>query len=383
HGRMVRASLLRLGADDHVLLLSMHHIASDGWSLGVLMRELSPLYEAYVEGRESPLPELAIQYADYAEWQRTWLSGEELERQLDYWRERLGDVPPLDLPADRPRQAVQTHRGETLLLEVEPALTSRLRELSRREGVTLFMTLLAGFQVLLGRYTGQADVAVGSPVANRTREETEGLIGFFVNTLVMRTDLSGRPSFREVLGRVREVTLGAYAHQDLPFEKVVAELQPERDLSRNPLFQVMFQLLNAPGGDLTRPGLRVGGLPVTNRTAKFDLFLNLSEWNEGVLGWLEYSTDLFERETVERLMGRYAALLEAVAEAPEARTWELLGEEERRELLAGGRGVEAGAPGGRALVGVVGGQAGARPGGGGGGVGGGRGGLGGGDPGDH
>src|SRR5579859_1189525 len=249
-GPLLRALLLRLGEQRHVLLLTMHHIVSDGWSMGVLVRELSALYEAYCEGAESPLEELEIQYADFAAWQRSWLEGEELERQLGYWRRTLEGLEELALPLDHPRPAVQSHRGDTLRFDLGPELGERLRELSRRQGVTLFMTLLGAFQVLLSRYTRQADVAVGTPIANRTQVELEGLIGFFVNTLVVRTDLAGAASFEEVLRRVREAALGAYANQDLPFERLVAELQPERDLGRNPLVQVMFQLQNAPAGEL-------------------------------------------------------------------------------------------------------------------------------------
>src|SRR5215217_1019388 len=240
-GPLFRAALLRLGEEDHVLLLSMHHIVSDGWSTGVLFRELSALYAAYLAGRESPLPELPVQYADYAVWQREQLAGEVLDRQLAYWKERLAGAPELlELPTDHPRPAVQTYRGATVLVELSLQLLERLQALGQSEGATLYMVLLGAFQVLLGKYAGSEDVVVGTPIAGRTRRETEELIGFFVNTLVLRTDLSGNPSFRETLRRVREVTLGAYAHQEVPFEKLVAELQPERSLSHSPLFQVMF-----------------------------------------------------------------------------------------------------------------------------------------------
>jgi hypothetical protein len=248
-GPLFRAALLRLGAEEHVLLLSMHHIVSDGWSMGVLYRELSALYEAYREGGESPLPELPVQYADYAVWQREQLEGEVLDRQLSYWRERLAGAPELlELPTDRPRPPVQTYRGATVPVELSPELLERLQALGRSEGATLYMTLLGAFQVLLSKYSGSEDVVVGSPIAGRTRKEVEELIGFFVNTLVLRTDLSGDPSFREVLRRAREVTLGAYEHQEVPFERLVAELQPERSLSHSPLFQVMFTLQTAGGG---------------------------------------------------------------------------------------------------------------------------------------
>ncbi|HEU4558643.1 MAG TPA: condensation domain-containing protein, partial [Longimicrobium sp.] len=313
-GPLFRAALLRLGEEDHVLLLSMHHIVSDGWSMGVLYRELSALYEAYREGGESPLPELAVQYADYAVWQREHLRDGVLEGQLSYWRERLARAPELlELPTDRPRPPVQTYRGATVPVEFSLELLERLQALGRSEGATLYMTLLGAFQVLLGRYAGSDDVVVGSPIAGRTRAEVEALIGFFVNTLVLRADLSRDPSFREVLRQVREAMLGAYEHQEVPFEKLVAELQPERSLSHSPLFQVMFTLQNAEGGGDALPGLRVGGAGVAREIAKYDLSLTLSTTAQGLLGGLNYSTDLFERGTIERMLGHLARVLEQVA----------------------------------------------------------------------
>ncbi|HYH79478.1 MAG TPA: amino acid adenylation domain-containing protein, partial [Longimicrobium sp.] len=268
-GPLFRAALLRLGEEGHVLLLSMHHIVSDGWSMGVFFRELSALYAAYREGGESPLPELPVQYADYAVWQREQLEGEVLDRQLAYWRERLAGAPDLlELPTDHPRPAVQTFRGATVPVDLSPELLERLQALGRSEGATLYMTLLGAFQVLLSKYSGSEDVVVGSPIAGRTRGEVEELIGFFVNTLVLRTDLSGDPSFREVLRRVGEVTLGAYEHQEMPFEKLVAELQPERSLSHSPLFQVMFTLQNAGGGGGALAGLNVSGVGAELESAK-------------------------------------------------------------------------------------------------------------------
>ena len=244
-GPLLRATTLDLGVRpstgerEHIVMFTLHHIVSDGWSSGVLIREFVALYEAFVAGRPSPLPDLTIQYADYAVWQREWLQGEVLERQLAYWRDRLAGAPPtLDLPTDRPRPATQDHAGATHHFTVGKDIAERLASLGRREGATLFMTLLAAFQLLLSRYSGQRDISVGTPVANRRRLELEGLIGFFVNTLVMRTDLSGDPSFRALLARARETVLGAQAHQDLPFERLVEELQPTRDVSRDPLFQV-------------------------------------------------------------------------------------------------------------------------------------------------
>ncbi|MFL5386105.1 MAG: condensation domain-containing protein, partial [Longimicrobiaceae bacterium] len=354
-GPLFRAALLRLGSEDHVLLLSMHHIVSDGWSMGVLFREFSVLYAAYREGRESPLPELAVQYADYAVWQREQLAGEALERQLSYWKERLAGAPELlELPTDRPRPAVQTFRGAAVPVELSLELLERLQALGRSEGATLYMTLLGAFQVLLGRYAGSEDVVVGSPIAGRTRGEVEELIGFFVNTLVLRTDLAGDPSFRETLGQVREATLGAYEHQEVPFEKLVAELQPERSLSHSPLFQVMFTLQDAGGGGGALrgggggalPGLSVSGVGAELASAKFDLSLELAATPQGLRGALNYSTDLFERGTALRMLGHLARVLEQVAARPEARLseLELLGEAERGLVLEEWNRTEAEVP---------------------------------------
>jgi amino acid adenylation domain-containing protein len=335
-GPLLRVKLLRVSEQEHVLVLAMHHIISDGWSAGVFFRELSALYAAYAAGEESPLQELPIQYADYAVWQRGWLQGEVLEQQLTYWRERLtGAAPMLELPADRVRPAVQSYRGAVARFEVSREVSEGLKALSQREGVTLFMTLLAAFKVLLYRYTGQADMVVGSPIAGRTRAEVENLIGFFVNTLVLRTDLSGGPSFRELLGRVRETALGAYAHQDVPFERLVEELQPERDLSRSPLFQVMFALQNAPQKSLQLEGLTLSYLKTESRVAKFDLLLFMADSADGIKGALEYNTDLFEPATIERLLSHFRILLEAIVAQPERAVTELplLSDAERRQLL--------------------------------------------------
>ena len=283
-GPLLRGCLLRLAEDEHVALFTMHHIVADGWSVGVLIQEVAQLYPALAAGRPAPLPELPVQYADFAFWQRQWLQGEQLQSQLAYWRERLAGLSPLELPTDRPRPALQSFRGASLPVLLSGPLSQGLQALSRREGVTLFMTLLAAFQTLLCRYSGQEDVAVGSAIANRNRAETEGLIGFFVNMLVLRSDLSGDPTFRALLQRVREVALGAYAHQDLPFEKLVEELQPERDLSRQPLFQVGFVLQNTPLPRLELPGLRIAPLEIDNGTSKFDLTLMLRESAAGAAG---------------------------------------------------------------------------------------------------
>ncbi|HEY7768000.1 amino acid adenylation domain-containing protein, partial [Longimicrobium sp.] len=346
-GPLFRAALLRLGDEDHVLLLSMHHIVSDGWSMGVLLREFSALYAAYREGRESPLPELPVQYADYAVWQREQFTGEVLNRQLAYWKERLAGAPELmELPLDRPRPPVQTYHGASLPVELSLELQERLQELGRSDGTTLFMTLLAAFQVLLGRYAGSEDVVVGTPIAGRTRGEVEGLIGFFINTLVLRTDLSGDPSFREVLRRVREATLGAYQHQGLPFEKLVAELQPERSLSHSPLFQVMFTLQEAGGGGNALAGLKGGGVDTATDLAKFDLSLTLAATPFGLRGALNYATDLFERGTAERMLGHLARVLEQVAADPDVRLsrLDLLGEAERARVLEEWNRTEAAYP---------------------------------------
>ncbi|HKG79175.1 MAG TPA: amino acid adenylation domain-containing protein, partial [Pyrinomonadaceae bacterium] len=335
-GSLFRASLLRVDAEEHVLVLTTHHIISDGWSAGVLFRELGTLYAAYAAGEESPLPELPVQYADYAVWQRGWLQGEVLDQQLVYWRERLtGAAPVLELPVDRVRPAVQSYRGAAARFEVSREVSEGLKELAHAEGVTLFMTLLAAFKVLLYRYTGQEDLSVGTLIANRTHPEIEKLIGFFVNTLVLRTDLSGGPDFRELLGRVRETALGAYAHQDVPFEKLVEELQPERNLSHTPLFQVLFVLQNTIGDELRLPDLGVSPVKVETEIAKFDLSLFMTEQEQGLKGVFVYSRDLFERETIERLLGHFRILLEAIVSAPQRSVTELplLSDAERHQLL--------------------------------------------------
>ncbi|MFL5381523.1 MAG: amino acid adenylation domain-containing protein, partial [Longimicrobiaceae bacterium] len=335
-GPLFRAALLRLGAEEHVLLLSMHHIVSDGWSMEVLFRELSALYAAYREGRGSPLPELPVQYADYAVWQREQLAGEALERQLSYWRERLAGAPELlELPTDRPRPPVRTYRGASVPVELSLELLERLQALARSEGATLYMTLLGAFQVLLAKYSGSEDVVVGSPIAGRTRKEIEALIGFFINTLVLRTDLSGDPGFREVLRQVREATLGAYEHQEVPFERLVEELQPERSLSHSPLFQVVFSLQNAGGGGGALAGLKLSGAGPAMEVAKFDLFLELVATPQGLRGGLNYSTDLFERGTALRMVGHLERVLEQVAADADVRLsrLDLLDESERALVL--------------------------------------------------
>ncbi|WP_316203134.1 MULTISPECIES: condensation domain-containing protein, partial [unclassified Bradyrhizobium] len=331
-GPLFRAHLLRLSGEEHVAVVVMHHIVSDGWSMGVLTREVGALYAAFVEDKPSPLPKLAVQYADYGLWQRGWLQGEALDRQVAYWKERLSGAPAaLELPTDRPRPAVQSYHGASYSFTLPTGLTASLHELARREGATLFMVLLGAYQLLLSRYSGQDDIVVGSPIAGRTHRELEGLIGFFVNTLALRTDLGGQPSFRELLGRVRETALGAYAHQDVPFEKLVVELNPVRDLSRQPLFQVLFALQNMPAETLELPGLALRRGDGEQATAKFDLSLYVHEREGRLEGRFEYATDLFEAATIERLSGHFGTLLEGIVAAPDARIGELalLSEAER------------------------------------------------------
>ena len=335
-GPLIRCALLRLDQQDHILLVTMHHIISDGWSMGLFARELSVLYDAYSSGRPFTPPSLPIQYADFAEWQRRLLQGEELERQLRYWKRQLADAPPiLELPTDHPRPIVQRFLGASQQVLLPMPLLEGLRSLSRIEGTTLFMTLLAAFQLLLHRYTGQTDILVGSPVAGRTRPEVETLIGFFVNTLVLRTNFSGNPTFRELLARVRETALDAYEHQDLPFEKLVEELQPHRDLSISPLFQVMFALQNMPTVPIQLAGLSASSMDVDSGIAKFDLSLLANETDRGLQIRLVYNTDLFDRATIERMAGHFQTLLEGIVDRPDQRigTMPILTGTERHQLL--------------------------------------------------
>ena len=335
-GPLLRAKLLQLSANEHELLLTMHHIVSDGWSLSVLVKEIGTLYQAYAQGESSPLPELEVQYADYAVWQREYLQGEVLEKQLSYWREQLaGAAPVLELPADRPRPQFQTFSGSVLSCDLPVEVSEKLEALSQREGVTLFMSLLAAFDVLLWRYTGQADLSVGTPIAGRNQAEIEGLIGFFVNTLVLRVQMNGRESYRELLGRVREVTLGAFGHQDVPFERLVEELQPERDLSHTPLFQVVFALQNVPHQQIELPGLSLSPEASDNQTAKYDLTLRMYQTDSGLSASVEYNSDLFERATMARLLDQFQTLLESINANPDLPISKLnwLPETERREIL--------------------------------------------------
>ena len=335
-GPLLRAKLLQLSTSEHVLLLTMHHIVSDGWSLGVLVKEIGTLYQAYAQGESSPLPELAVQYADYAVWQREYLQREVLEQQLSYWRAQLaGAAPVLELPTDRPRPQFQTFNGSVLSLDLPVEVSEKLKALSRREGATLFMSLLAAFDVLLWRYTGQTDLSVGTPIAGRNQAEIEGLIGFFINTLVLRVQMDGRESYRELLNRVREVTLEAYGHQDVPFERLVEELQPERDLSHTPLFQVAFVLQNVPHEQMELEGLSLRTEESDNQTAKYDLTLRLYETDPGLSASVEYNSDLFERSTMTRLLDHFQTLLESISTSPDLPISKLnwLPETERREIL--------------------------------------------------
>ena len=335
-GPLLRTSLLWLTEDEYIFLLTMHHIVSDGWSIDVLFRELSALYQAFSAGGHSSLSELPIQYADYALWQRKRLQGSTLDAQLDYWRQQLsGAAQLLDLPSDHPRPHVQTYHGAEVATILPKALTSALVSLSQQEGVTLFMTLLAAFQTLLHRSSGQADIVVGSPVANRARMEVEDVIGFFVNILLLRTDLSRNPTFRQLLNHLRETCLGAYSHQEVPFERLVEELQPVRDPSYPPLFQAMLVLQNPPIHTLDLPGLSVSDFYVEGTTAQYDLNMVLREYEEGLHAKLVYNTDLFETETAQRILDHYLRLLEASLANPDQRIAELplLTSAERQRLL--------------------------------------------------
>jgi amino acid adenylation domain-containing protein len=323
-GPLVRFGLLRLDADTALLLLTMHHIISDAWSLGVLMRELAVLYEAYATGCRSPLPPLPMQYGDYARWQRQWLQGPVLQRHLSYWARQLAGLPALsELPSDRPRPAIQSFRGALRSFHIDAGTCKRLRALGRRAGATLYMILLAAFQVLMLRYGGQADGVVGTPIANRTQGQHEALIGLFANMLVIRTDLTGNPIFLGLLGRVREVTLEAYAHQDLPFERLVEELQPSRHLGHHPLFQVMFAYQNVPTLANPPPAGEGEVSEVMLGTTRFDLSLFMEDSGAGLRGTFEYSTDLFDHDRIYRMIGHFRTLLEAIAADPERRLWDL------------------------------------------------------------
>jgi amino acid adenylation domain-containing protein len=332
---LLRITLLMLAGREHVLLVVMHHIISDGWSVGVLMREVTALYEAYLSGKPSPLDELDIQYADYAAWQQEWLEGEELAKQISYWRGQLGgELPILELPTDRPRPAHLSHRGAREWFDFGAGLLAQLKELGHGEGATLFMVMLTAFNALLHRYTGQREVIVGTPIANRNRTEVEPLIGLFVNTLALRSAVSGDQTPRDLLRESRRITLEAYAHQDVPFERLVEELQPDRSLSHTPLFQVMLALQNSPMPEMKMGGLSFSPVEIDSGLARFDLLLFVEESERGLKGSIEYSTDLFNRATIRRMIGHLRALLEAIAADADVPLWRLpiLTDPERKQL---------------------------------------------------
>ncbi|GAA0510052.1 hypothetical protein GCM10010390_10970 [Streptomyces mordarskii] len=335
-GPLLRAKVLRLEEHDHVLLLTVHHVATDAWSQGILVGELSAAYEAFDAGREPVLPPLPVQYADYAEWERDWLSGPTLRRQLDYWTKRLdGMAPALELPTDRPRPSVARQEGDAVRWELPAELIQAARRLGAGENATLYMTLLAAFQLVLGRYVDSDDITVGTPVANRGRAEVEGLIGFFVNTVVLRTDLSGDPTFRQLLARVRDMAAGAFAHGDLPFEYLVEQVHPERDLSRNPLVQVLFQMINVPAERLALPGAETEPYDHGRILTRMDLEVHLVETEDGVLGHIVFSEALFDRSTVERLLHHVTVVLRGVLAEPDRRLSEIspLDDAERAKVL--------------------------------------------------
>ncbi|MDZ7375436.1 MAG: amino acid adenylation domain-containing protein, partial [candidate division KSB1 bacterium] len=333
---LLRATIFRLGKKDHFMVLTLHHIISDGWSSAILMPELAALYQSSITGEPAALPELPIQYADFAHWQRNWLQGEVLEQQLAYWKEELADCPALlELPTDFPRPAVQTSNGAHFTFELPKELSVQLNRLSRQEGATQFMTMLAAFQILLYRYTGQGDFCVGTPIANRNRSETEALIGFFVNTLALRSRISSELSFRQLLARVRETTLSAYAHQDVPFEKVVDAVQPERNMSHSPIFQVMFTYQSTAASEISLPELTIRAVPLENNLAKFDLTLLLDEIETGIQGTFEYNTDLFASARIERMSQHFQRLLSEIVKNPDQKIVQLplVTEAELQQLL--------------------------------------------------
>ncbi|RKH38331.1 condensation domain-containing protein, partial [Corallococcus llansteffanensis] len=335
-GPLVRALLLKLDAREHVLIVTMHHIVSDGWSMGVLVREVGALYAAFAEGRRSPLPELPVQYADYAAWQRQELQGEALQREVDYWKQKLAAAPPmLELPTDRPRPAVRGNAGALQSFLWPQALVQELSGLAQREGASLYMVLLAGWQALLSRYSGQTDLSVGSPIAGRTRSEVEGLIGFFVNTLVLRANVEPGQSFQALLKQVRETVLEAQEHQQVPFEKLVEALQPKRDRSYTPLFQVLLALQNLPMGEARLPGVTLKPVELESKTSKFDLSIVFVETPRGLDVLLEYSTELFEAGTIRRMVEHLRVLMEGVVAKPEEAVGRLpmLTEAERQQVL--------------------------------------------------
>ncbi|MFT4174783.1 MAG: amino acid adenylation domain-containing protein [Rhodocyclaceae bacterium] len=332
----IRASVIRLAPDECIVLLTLHHIVSDAWSMGVLVKEVATLYAAYAHGEPSPLPELPVQYADFAHWQRQWLTGNVLAQQLDYWKNTLQGAPALlELPTDFPRPPVKTDNGASYECSIDAEVTAGLEALCKEGETTLYMVLLAAFGIVLSRYSGQTDVPIGTAIANRTRSEIEGLVGFFVNTLVMRLNLAGDPRFVDLLAHTRETAMGAYAHQDLPFEHLVESLNPERNMSYSPLFQVSLVMQNTPMGSLQLPGVQVSAAGADNTTAKYDIALNVMAVGDRLSARFEYNTDLFRRETIARLGDHLRVLLGAIVRDPQRRLSELpmLAEAERTRLL--------------------------------------------------
>ena len=334
-GPLLRIRLLRQREDEHVLFLAVHHIVFDAWSMGILLHELWSLYQGFVDRKTPSLPKLLVRYRDYAAWQRAQFHGEVMATDLAFWRKQLAAAPRLELSTDRPRPRLQTFRGARQEISLTESVTATLNQLSQHEGVTLFMTLLAAFQVLLYRYSGQEDIIVGAPVANRDQSGIEGVIGFFVNTLALRVDLSDQPSFKELLRRVREVCLDAYAHQAAPFEKVVEALNLRRELNRNPIFQTMLVLQNTPRRPVDPPGIRLESIEIDNQTAQFDLSLYLRERDGKLIGFFEYSTDLFNPATIARMAGHFQILSASIAADPDLSIARLpmLGAAERQQLL--------------------------------------------------
>ncbi|HWN67969.1 MAG TPA: amino acid adenylation domain-containing protein [Haliangium sp.] len=347
NGPLLRATLLRAGQNDHTLLFTIHHIATDAWSSAVMVRELAALYEDARAGRPFSLPPLPLQYVDYAVWQQTWLQSDDYARLRDAWRARLADVPDLDLPTDRPRPALQTFRGGVVEFSIPRELAGAASAWAQRENATLFMVLLAALEILLFRETAQRDFAIGAPVAGRTRSELERLIGFFVNTVVLRADLRGLPTGRALLGRVRDDALSAFSHQEMPFERLVDELRVRRDLSRSPLFSVMFALDSAPAPPMRMSDIELEFVEVEAGVAKFDLTLVVREGKDGLIGKLEYNADLFDRERIAAMSSRYLAALRGLLASPDLTidALDLLGDQERRQLDRWGQAADEPAPG--------------------------------------
>ena len=322
-GPLVRASLLRLDEDEYILALALHHSVADGWSMGILVRELSSLYSAFINGELSPLPDLPFQFADFASWQRDRLRSGHLDDQLRYWKNHLASLSALELPSNRPRFGSASGSAASFSLRVEKELSGKLRELSRSQGATLFMSLLAGFAALLSRYSGQKDVAVGTPLANRNPIETEELIGYFANTVVMRMNMEGDPTFREMIARAREEALGAYENQEAPFEKVVEAVNPQREMGRNPLYEVMMVMQNYEIGEVEMEGMRARVMEVEGRGTKCELMMEIKEEGEGMEWRMEYEAEMYEEERIERMMRQYEKVMEAVASDPDIRLSQL------------------------------------------------------------